>query len=77
MDVFPLVDAYLIVEMVSGFEHIHPFTGLEPMMFFYKAIILGPSMGKSVILYSLKVPEDVAGGDYSLEAYSKTKRTKT
>jgi LPXTG-motif cell wall-anchored protein len=78
MEDYPLVDAYLVVEMVSGSEHIYPSQNSDNNNVFYEEIIPRinlDSKTQTSVSFSYRIPDDLKSGDYLLEAYLKTPRT--
>jgi len=79
MEDFPIANAYLVVEIVKGgFEPVYPSYTSDTDNIFYEEIIKDinlPPLGETVITYSYTLPEDVAAGEYRMEAYLKTERT--
>jgi len=79
MEDFPIVDAYLVVEMVKGgTEHVYPSQLSDEDNVFYEEIIgninLAPRSQKK-IPFSYKIPTDMKSGNCRLEVYFRTKRT--
>ena len=78
MEDFPIVDAYLIVEIVEGKEHLYPADQSDDNNVFYEAVVgginLAPGCSKTVP-FSYTLPQDLRGGNYLFEVYAKTKRT--
>jgi len=75
---FPLVDAYLVVEVVSGREHVYPSQSSEENNVLYEARIsrinIGP-LSKTLIPFSYRIPVDLKSGSYMVEAYLTSPRT--
>jgi len=79
MEEFPVVDAYLVIDMVSGDKN----TSIPPMQsdadkVFYEATVrnisIGPLSGKTVA-FSYRIPGDIKTGNYRFEVYLLTSRT--
>jgi hypothetical protein len=73
MEDFPIVGAYLVVEVAKGGE-----PGSDTENIFYETVLRDinlPPLGKVTVPFNYVLPFDLASGNYSLEAYLKTDRT--
>ncbi|MFZ2455587.1 MAG: hypothetical protein WAX07_03830 [Candidatus Altiarchaeia archaeon] len=73
MEEFPIVGAYLVVEVATGGE-----PGSDTENIFYEKIIRDinlPPLGGVTVPFSYEIPSDLASGNYSLNVYLKTDRT--
>ena len=72
MEDYPLVDAYLVAEVVEGQEHVYPSQMSDENNVFYEEIIRGISLGggqKKTVPFEYKLPEDLRPGQYMLAVY--------
>jgi hypothetical protein len=79
MEDFPVTDAFLVLELVSGGEeHIYPSQSSDADNVFSEQVIGGIDLaanGRRVVPFSYKIPGDLKSGAYRLEAYYVTART--
>ena len=78
LESFPVANAFLVIEVVSGKEErIYPTQFAENDSLFFEDVITGINflpLESKVLNYSYLIPEDLKPGSYRLEAYLETER---
>ena len=79
MEEFPVADAYIVVEIVSGDKkHVYPSMQSDVDNVFFEEILrnitLGP-LSEKTVQFSYTIPSDIKTGNYRFEVYFLTPRT--
>jgi hypothetical protein len=79
MEAFPIADAYLVIELVSGDKkHVYPSMQSDVDKVFYEETIRNISFGplsERTFQFKYNIPSDIKTGNYRVEAYLLTPRT--